>query len=459
MSDDYSAILADYALAVKPEDVSSEVAHEVERRLLDSLGVSYAAFDQDLPVAARAYAQRFPMERGSTIWGTDLRTTPEIAAFVNGAMTRYLDFNDTYLSLEPLHPSDMLPALLALAEWNGSSPSEFLTASAVAYEVSVTLCDAASLRTHGWDHVNYIGIGTALGAARLLGLDRAATEHALSIAAVPHASMRQTRAGELSMWKGAAAANSARNGTFAALVASAGVSGPFAPFTGEMGFFRQMFAGGSFDDAVLGGLREKRPPTRILDTYIKYWPVEYHAQSAVDAALQLHAEMPSGAELDRVEIDTFKASYEIIAKDPEKWRPKTRETADHSLPYITVAALMDGHVDLGTFAEERFTDAATVAFLAEKVELRDDDELSAGYPDGIPNRITVWLKDGSRLSREVRYPRGHARNPMSDDEVKEKFLANAEPRLGEERARALVDVCFDLHAQEGLERLLAAIRG
>ena len=458
MSDEYSSLFAAYAHSIGPDDVSAEVAHEVGRRLLDSLGVSYAAFDEDLPTAVRAYAERFPLPNGSSIWGTDLRTSPEIAAFVNGAMTRYLDFNDTYLSKEPLHPSDMLPALLALAEWNGSSTEEFVTAAAIAYEVPVTLCDAASLRVHGWDHVNYIGIGTALGAAKLLGLSPAETEQAVSIAAVPHASMRQTRAGELAMWKGAAAANSARNGVFGALMASSGVTGPYEPFVGEMGFFAQMLAGGGFEDAVLDGLREGRAPTRILDTYIKFWPVEYHAQSAVHAALELHSQFPAGHELAGVEIDTFKASYEIIAKDPEKWRPQTRETADHSLPYITLVALMDGKVDVSSFDRSRFTDETTVAFLADRVTLREDDALSAGYPDGIPNRVTVELQDGTRLSSEVAHPRGHARNPMSDDEVREKFTSNSGRRLGEERAQGLASVCLDLRAQPDLERLLSLVR-
>src|SRR5690606_17180439 len=144
---------------------------------------------------------------------------------------------------------------------------------------------------HGWDHVNYIALGTACGAARLLKLSETQTEHAMSIAALPHASARQTRAGELSEWKGAAAANSARNGVFGALLAEQGLTGPYEPFEGEMAFFRQLLRGERFDDETLAPLEALRPPVRILDTYIKHYPVEYHAQSAVDIALELREEI------------------------------------------------------------------------------------------------------------------------------------------------------------------------
>ncbi|MEW5721369.1 MAG: MmgE/PrpD family protein, partial [Chloroflexota bacterium] len=357
---------------------------------------------------------------------------------------RYLDFNDTYLSLEPLHPSDVIPALLALAETRHASGRALITAIALAYEIGVNLCDAASLRAHKWDHVNYIAIMVAAGAAKLLNLNRAQTEHALAIATVPHAAMRQTRAGELSMWKGAAAANSSRNAIFAALLAEKGMTGPFQPFEGEMGFC-ELLTHAPFDRAKLASLENKRAPRRILDTYIKKYPVEYHAQSAVDAALEIHLQL-RGAEIASVHIDTFKASYEIIAKDPEKWQPKTRETADHSIQYITVVALQDGAISQQSFDLARIASPRTQEFLAKHTTLAEKAELTAGYPDGIPNTITVTLKDGRVLSQTVRYPRGHARNPMTDDEVIAKFETNVAGRLAPEKARALRDAVWSLDA-------------
>ncbi len=455
MSDRYSRLLAEYAHAVRWEAVPPETVREVKRRVLDSIGVAIAAFTEGAPKAARKYACAFPFPDGATLWGTAVRSTPEVAGFVNGVMVRSLDFNDTYLSREPLHPSDMIPALMALAEGRRCPPRDFIVAVAVAYEVGVTLCDAASLRAHGWDHVNYIAVGTACGAACLLGLTVEQTEHAIAIATVPHAALRQTRAGELSMWKGAAAANAARNAVFAALLAEAGMTGPFRAFEGEMGFFRQLLGGEAFDEAALRGLAEGRPPRRILDTYIKSWPVEYHAQSAVDAALQIRRELADPGQVASVHIDTFRAAYEIIAKDPEKWEPRTPETADHSLPYIVAVALLDGRVTRESFSPERLRDPRVRDLLKHRTTLREDPELTNQYPEGIPNRVTVRTHDGRTLVREVRYPRGHARNPMTDEEVLAKFRANVAPYWTAEQADRVTELVGHLEDLSGWDELMA----
>jgi 2-methylcitrate dehydratase len=458
VSDRITRLLAGYASGVVAEDLPEETTHEVKRRILDSIGVAMAGLDGDAPAAARAYAADLPHVNGATIWCSVLRANPEVAGFANGVAVRYLDFNDTYLSKEPLHPSDVIAPLMALAEWRHRPANDLLAAIATAYEVSVTLCDAASLRTHGWDHVNYIGIGVACAAGQLLQLPVERIEHAVSISTVPHAAMRETRAGELSTWKGAAAANAARNAVFATLLAEKGITGPARPFEGEMGFVRELLDGDGFYEEALSRLEAEAPPRRILDTHIKFWPVEYHAQSAVDAALQF----PDGflRDADRIksiEIDTFDAAYQIIAKDPEKWDPKTRETADHSLQYIVVAALLDGEVTSRTFEPERFRNPRTLDILKERVTVREDPELSAGYPEGIPNRITVTTTGGDREEREVRHPRGHARNPMTDEEVVTKYRANVEGRLEADRAASVERLVWDLEQEGSLRELTRAL--
>ena len=270
--------------------------------------------------------------------------------------------------------------------------------------------------------------------------------------------MRETRAGELSMWKGAAAANAARNAVFATLLAEKGMTGPARPFEGEMGFVRQLLDGQGFDDVALSRLKANAPPRRILDTHIKFWPVEYHAQSAVDAALQLPQGMLRDPDrIKSIEIDTFDAAYQIIAKDPEKWDPKTRETADHSLQYIVVATLLDGEVTSRTFEPERFRDPRTLDILKERVTVREDPELSAGYPEGIPNRITVTTTGGDREVREVRHPRGHARNPMTDEEIVAKYRSNVEGRLGAGRAAAVERLAWELGREGSLRELMQAL--
>jgi 2-methylcitrate dehydratase len=457
VSDRISRLLASYAHAVSWDRVPAETVHEVQRRILDSIGVAVAGFEETAPRAARAYAQGQRDPDGASVWGTAQRSSPEAAGFANAVAVRALDFNDTYLSREPLHPSDAIPPLLALAERRHLSARAFLTAVATAYELAVTLCDAASLREHRWDHVNYVSIGVAGAGAAMLGLPVDAIEHALSIAVVPHAAMRQTRAGELSMWKGAAAAEAGRTALFAALVAEAGMTGPNRPFEGEMGFFRQLLDGEGFDERILDPFRTHEAPRAILDTYVKRWPVEYHAQSAVDAALQLRPELGDPPTIDRIRIDTFGAAYDIIAKDPEKWDPATRETADHSIQYIVCAALQDGEVTRRTFDLERIRRPDTLELLRQRTTVEEDPELTEGYPEGIPNRITVTTTRGTTHVREVRFPLGHARNPMSDEELVAKFRTNVAERWSPERAERVADLVWSQPEQPDLAPLCDAL--
>src|SRR5262249_45093561 len=293
---------------------------------------------------------------------------------------------------------------------------DLITAAVLAYEIQGRLCDAASLRKHGVDHVTYGALSSCAAACKLLGLDATRTTHALGIAGVCNVALRQTRAGELSMWKGCAFANAARNGVFAALLAGGGVARAAPIFEGELGFMK-LVSREEFQVPVLGGNGQ---PFMITQTYIKFWPAEYHSQSAIDAALQLRPEVGDIRNVAAIDIHTFDAAVDIIGKDAEKWRPQTRETADHSLPYCTAVALADGEVTLAQFDPKRFTDP-TLLNLVAKIKLHRDPSANRRYPAGIPNRLTITLTDGRRLVREVEFPRGHARNPMTDAEVEHKF--------------------------------------
>jgi 2-methylcitrate dehydratase len=412
---EFAQAVADWVAEFDPASLPAAILHEAKRRLIDSIGVAFAAYSCPPGVAARALCRRTQADQGATPFGAHRATSPDLAAFHNGVLIRYLDFNDTYLSLEPAHPSDNIAAALAAAELAGSSGRDLLAAIVLGYELQCRLCDAASLRAHGWDHVAYGAISTALLSGKLLGLTAEQLRHALALAAVPNVAMRQTRSGELSMWKGCAFANAARNGLFAAMLAAEGMTGPWQVFEGEFGFWKQVagpfalppFAGVTGDDWM------------IRQTYIKHWPVEYHAQSAVEAALQLRPQVDP-AQIERIEIASFDAAVDIIGKDPEKYRPRSRETADHSMPYCVAVALLAGDVTAEQFGEAWLNDRR-VADLLGRTTMRRDPGLNAGYPEGIPNRLRISQTDGRVLEREVRYPRGHARNPMSDEEVEQKF--------------------------------------
>jgi 2-methylcitrate dehydratase len=429
--------LAEYACNLRFSDLPLPVVHEVKRRFIDSFATAIGAMDADAFAIAKGCALRVSSQPGATLIGGGT-SSAEWATFVNGLLIRYLDYNDTYLSLEPAHPSDNLAPVLGIGEMVGATGQEMIVAAVLAYEVQCRLCDAASLRNHGFDHVTYGAISAALAACKLLKLDAAKTTHAVGLAGVANIALRQTRSGELSMWKGCAFANAARNGVFAALLAGAGMTGPAPIFEGDLGFMKLLT--GPFEVAPLGGGTQ---PFMITQTYIKYWPAEYHSQSAIDAALQLRPQVGDVRNVKSIDIHTFDAAVDIIGKDAEKWRPKTRETADHSLPYCTAVALADGDVTLTQFDPKRFSDAALLDLVA-KVKIHRDAELSRRYPAGIPNRITVTMNDGKQLVKEVEFPRGHARNPMNDAEVEAKLRRLAQPRYGEDRVQKMLAACWRL---------------
>lgn len=439
---------ANYAACLHYDDLPEATVHEAKRRLLDTLGCAMGAFGSPPATIARTLAVTISATDAATVIGTAHRSSPEMAAFANGVLFRYLDYNDTYLSKEPAHPSDNLAAVLAVADARGSSGEDIIPAAVLAYEIQCRLCDAASIRARGWDHVTYGSFSTSLAAGKLLGLSEEQLVHAQALAGVPNNAMRQTRVGMLSEWKGCAFANASRNGVFAARLAELGMTGPSEVFEGEMGFMKQV--SGPFEIGELGG---KGVPFMIDGTYIKFYPAEYHSQSAIDAALALRREIPDIAQIERITIETFNAAVEIIGGEPEKWRPTTRETADHSLPYCVAAALKDGCLRLDSFDDAHLHDEALLA-LIQKIEVKADPELNKRYPEGIPNRITITLKDGRAFTNEVIFPRGHARNPMTDQEVEAKFRALAAPLLSEETIAEIIDRCWNLDRQAHIGELL-----
>ena len=450
---------ANYACSLGFEDLSPEVVHEVKRRMIDSLGCALGAWNREPCVIARKVASDFSAKNGATIIGTSHKSPPDWAALASGCCIRYFDYNDTYLSKEPAHPSDNIAAALAVAENVGANGRELITAIALAYEVQCRLCDAASIRARGWDHVTYGAFSTALACARLMKLDPEKTRHAVNIAGVACAAMRQARVGELSHWKGVAFANTARHGVYSALLARAGMTGPAPIFEGQMGFEKQL-------GVSLGKISEKfsvpfpktdhGPASMILNTSIKYWPAEYHSQSAIEAALFLRKQIVDLAQMRSVTIESHDAAVDIIGSELEKWKPETRETADHSLPYITAIALIDGEVTSKQFERERFADPKVWKFL-EKVKVERNAELSAMYPGAVANIVHVDLADGKKLTKRVDYPLGHARNPLKDTEVEGKFFALVTPVLGEKRARVIVDLVWKLDEAKNVNGLMKAV--
>ena len=452
MSDTLADRLVAFALSTRYEDLPEGVVVEARRRLVDALGCAVGALEEPASSVARRIAARFQGGPSVGLIGGGT-AAPDWAAFANGVHIRYLDCNDTYLSLEPAHPSDNWAAVMAAGELAGADGKAWITAAAVAYEVQCRLCDAASIRARGWDHTTYGSISSTLAASKLLGLSHDQAVHALGIAGTTGTALRLTRAGELSMWKGCAFAFAARNGLFAALLAAEGLTGPAPLFEGEMGFFQQV--SGPFSLPRLGG--PAAADWMLPKTSIKFVPAEYHSQSAIAAAFTLRPKIKDIANIRAIEIATFRVAVEIIGKDPEKWRPKTRETADHSLPYCTAVALVDGEITARQFSPERLSDPALLD-LVSRTTVVEDSKLTAGYPAGIPNRVTVTLRDGTKLVEEVAFPPGHDKNPLTDQQLAHKFHSLVDLVLGREQARAVWDRVSRLENDSSPHSILGLIQ-
>ena len=441
--------LAHFAGSLNFEDLSRNVVHEVKRRLVDSLGCALGAWNEEPCTIARKVVSDFSAKHGATVIGTSHKAPPDWAAFANGCCIRYFDYNDTYLSKEPAHPSDNFSAVLAVGESVGATGKEMITATAIAYEVQCRFCDAASIRARGWDHPTYGAFSTALACAKLMKLDPERTRHAINIAGVHCAAFRQARVGELSHWKGVAFANAARLGVYAALLAREGMTGPAPIFEGAMGFEKEL-------GVSLGNVREvfdktkeaipgEGPASMILKTSIKYWPAEYHSQSAIEAALFLRNQIEDLSQVKTMVIESHDASVDIIGSEPEKWHPQQRETA-----------LIDGEMTDKQFAPERFTETGIVSFL-KGVKVERNDELTALYAEAVANIVHVNLADGRTLTKRVDYPLGNAKNRLKDSEVEGKFLNLAAPKIGKDAADRVVDLCWKFDQAPDVSALMESL--
>lgn len=442
--------LADYVHSTNYNVVPENVIHETKKRIIDSLGCGIGAFNEQPVRISRKVAEAARDNQGSTLFGTRKKTTPDLAAFVNGIMVRYFDYNDTYLSKEPAHPSDNIGPCFSVAESEHATGKDLLLSIILAYEIQCRLCDAADIRHRGWDHVCYGLPSTALAAGKLMDLDTEKMTQAVNLALNSHITMRQVRAGELSMWKGCSFANAARNGIFSALLAREGMTGPSPIFEGEMGFFKQV--SGPFETNVddFGG---RNGSFKIAETYLKFFPAEIHSQTSIWAALEARKEIENPEDIVSVEIASHEAGYTILGKDPEKWTPLTKETADHSLPYIVGMALLEGKIDNLTYSEKKFRDPKILDFL-KKITVIEDKTLSAKYPEAVANRVTVKLSSGKVVAKQVDYHKGHPKNPMSDIEVEEKFRRLTRKFLDKKRAKRILDAVWNLEKAKDVAKLV-----
>ncbi len=437
--------LVAFAERSRYEALSPTVVHETKRHLIDTFASALGAYGEPVSVMARAVAGRYRSDDMARVWGCDIVTTPEMAAFANGVMTRSLDVSDTYLGRSRGHPSDMVSGLLAIAESVHADGKLLITAVVLAYDVYCSFCKSVDINSGGWDQPVYTVLGCVLGAAKLMGLTADETGHALSLALTPNLALAQARRGNLSSWKGCAGANAARNAVFAAVLAKEGFTGPGEIFEGSGGFWEAV---GRSDwplpDAPM-----------IVETHTKFLPVCYHGQSAVFAALELRDKVYV-RQIEEIRVDGYQVAVFMMGNDASRWAPTTRETADHSLPYCVAIALLDGRLVRDSFADERLRDP-TVARLMRKVKVAEDPALTALYPESAPGRVTIRMRSGETHVVEIRYPRGHENNPMSDAEVESKFRDLCAGPLGAQSCDRALKALWQLERMEDAGAITALL--
>ena len=425
--------LARFVHRTRLADMSEAAVLQLKIRVLDAIGCALGALEGEPIRRLRQYVDRMDGAPLCTLIGGG-RTSPDRAAFLNGALVRYLDFNDSSLARgETCHPSDNLGAVLAAAEYADRSGAEFLTALAVAYQVQCRLSEVAPVRHKGFDHTTQGAFAAAAGAARALGLDEARTAHAVAISGTALPALRVTRTGALSHWKGLAYPHTGSGALQAALLAAEGITGPLEVFEGNKGFM----------DSIAGRFEldwRKENLEAVTRTIVKKYNAEIHSQSVLEGVLELRALHGFRApEVDSVELEVFDVAYHIIGggEEGDKTRIRTKEEADHSLPYLVAVAVLDGQVMPAQYHPERIL-GEDVQDLLRRVRVRPSPAYSTRFPAEMPCRITVRLKDGRLLETEKRDYEGFFTRPVSWEGIQGKFLRLIPEAASAELSQAIV---------------------
>lgn len=435
--------LAAFVEAAKLNDASPEAVEQLKIRVLDTVGVAIGALDAEPIVAIRGLLEDLGGTEQSTLIGGG-KTSPERAAFFNSALSRYLDFMDAYLAKgETNHPSDNFGAVLAAAESVGASGKDLLTAFAVAYQVHTRLSDVAPVRAKGFDHTTQGAFATGASAAKALGLPADQIANALAIAGTANVALRVTRTGNLSHWKGLAYPHVSKEGTWAALLASRGITGPEEVFEGNKGFKESVSGPFEIDWS-------KEDLESVKRTIIKKHNAEIHSQSALDAAQEIRAQEGFNVDnIEKIHLTTFDVAYSIIGggEEGDKQLIRTKEEADHSLPWMLAVVLLDGQLNPEQYEPSRIV-ADDVQTLMKKIEITPSDEFSDRFPDHMPADLEVTLNDGSVFKASQDSYLGFHDNPLDWDNARKKFDALVTPFTGEELREEIATIIHELDSRQ-----------
>ena len=433
--------LAAFVVRMRYDDISREARQQLKNHVLDAIGCAIGALEAPPVKALHAQLEEFGGNPLASLIGGG-KTSPVLAAFYNSTLERYLDFMDSFVAKhETCHPADNVMSVLAASEYAGKSGKDFLTAVAVAYQVQCRLSEVAPVRPKGFDHTVQGAYAVAAGVAKALGLDEAGVANAVAISGASYIGLRVTRSGNLSNWKGLAYPNMAYGATSAAFLAMHGVTGPMEVFEGKGGLM----------DAITGKFEldwSKENLEAVLKTDIKKYNAEFHAQTTMEATLELREkEKINPSEIKAIDVAIFDVAYNIIGggNDGAKKHVQTKEEADHSLPYMVAVALIDGKVTPAQYDPARIL-KKDVQDLLQKVTIRPDKSMSARFPAEMPCRIEIELNNGKKLSIDKHDYEGFNTHPMPWAAVVAKFNSLASPYASSTQRTAIVEAVAQIES-------------
>jgi 2-methylcitrate dehydratase len=444
--------LARYGAGLKYEQLPADVVRLAKRAILDTFGCAFGGYTAQPSRIAMKIAGDVSARNGATVLLTGVRTSPDLAVFANGVMIRYLDFNDSFVSLThgAGHPSDTIAALLAAAELGNRSGRELIVGTVLAYEAFCKMADIVNYLDNGIDHSTMTGIAAVVGAGQLMGLTPEQMVHAIGITVGGNTATRQGRADTLSNWKAFAAADACRKAMFSAQLAQGGMTGPDSVFEGRYGFFKVI----SRTPVVPPQLGE---PFGIRRVFTKRFPLGQFSQTVAQAAIEARPFARSADEIQEVNIRVSRSAIKIMADGPDKWRPQTPETADHSIPYSAGVVLKYGKIEPEHY-EDRYLHDARLLDLVSRVKVQPSDEADKMEHEFNLCELELVLKSGERKTTRVEYHRGHFKNPMSDSELEEKFRLMALKHLPAGRVDRLLGLLWGLEKEPQASALIAATR-
>jgi 2-methylcitrate dehydratase len=450
-----TAAMSRWAAGLKYAQLSQEAVYQAKRFLLDSVGCALGGYQQhDVKIALEVLDEI--AGRGlATVIGSGKRMDPVSASLANGLMIRCMDYNDIYWKQDPSHPSDIFPAALAGCERAKSDGRELIVGLVLGHEFEMRFCEAAfpGIRERGWHHATLTAFVSPIVAGRAMHLGWEQIQHAIGISASRHATLGAVTAGKLTMMKNTVDPLATQSGVLAALMAEKGYTGPEHVIDGKEGL-THCFGPSWKLNLLTDGLGES---WRITQCGMKAFPTEALTHTPISAVLDIvksHDLKPE--QVEKVQIRSLARAADILS-DPSKYDPRSKETADHSLPYVIAAAIAERKVTPVQFEMRKIMDP-TIRAQLKKVEVVADPEIEKVFPALQRVIVNLTTTDGRTFTKQLDYPKGDPRNPLSDAEVEEKFAALAEGVLSEGAQKKLKDAIWNLEKIGSVSKLMGLMK-